>query len=82
MEFFAGQEETLLKLAYTKTGNSVNIRLESAEGGRVELNYNETDRSGSVEIYEFDSLVGSYVWLSDGTGMYTNHQTGEAFSWP
>ena len=65
VEFFAGQEETLLKLAYTKTGNSVNIRLESAECGRVELNYNETDRSGSVEIYEFDSLVAvSYTHLT------------------
>jgi len=82
VQFYAGTGSPLLEIRYTKTGNTINFVFENQEGDKIELAYNEIDQSGSIEIYESGVLAESYIWSADGTGLYTNHGTGETFSWP
>jgi len=76
VQFYAGTGSPLLEIRYTKTGSVINFVFENLEGDKIDLTYNETDQSGSIV------LTGSYIWSADGTGRYTNHSTGETFSWP
>ncbi|MHA7055836.1 hypothetical protein ACWGOQ_0001350 [Aquimarina sp. M1] len=68
-------------ITYRKMDNIIELDIVTGDNS-LELTYNETDRSGTIEVYSAGVLSESYVWLSNGTGTYTNHATGETFSWP
>ncbi|WP_299245910.1 hypothetical protein [uncultured Aquimarina sp.] len=79
---FNAEEGEFLLMTYNKTGSIIDLTIENSNNEKAELVFNEADRSGSIKIYEFGALTESFVWLSDGTGYYINHATGDTFSWP
>ncbi|WP_378181334.1 hypothetical protein [Aquimarina sp. SS2-1] len=79
---FNGENGEFLLMTYSKTGNIISFKIEDQNNDRIELTYSETDRSGSIEVYDAGVLSESFVWLANGTGRYTNHSTGETFTWP
>ncbi|AXT51570.1 hypothetical protein D1818_12265 [Aquimarina sp. BL5] len=79
---FNGEDGEFLLMTYNKTGSIINFTIEDGNNDKIELVFNETDQSGSIKAYESGVLTESFVWSFDGTGLYTNHLTGETFSWP
>ncbi|WP_299258376.1 hypothetical protein [uncultured Aquimarina sp.] len=79
---FNGEDGEFLSMTYNKTGSIINFTIEDGNNDKIELVFNEIDQSGSIKAYEAGVLTESFVWSSNGTGVYTNHGTGETFSWP
>ncbi|SEL24932.1 hypothetical protein SAMN04487910_2153 [Aquimarina amphilecti] len=79
---FNGEGGEFFVMTYSKTGSIINFTIKDQSNDRIELVYNEADQSGSIKAFESGVLTESFVWLSNGTGTYTNHTTGETFSWP
>ena len=78
---FHAEDGSFLEIIYTKTGNDISIVIIAGDN-RIELEYNEIDRSGSFRLFSEGSLQESYIWSTDGTGSFTDHTTEETFSWP
>ncbi|MFD2563933.1 hypothetical protein [Aquimarina rubra] len=79
---FNGENGEFILMTYTKTGNIINFTIENNDNDKIELVFNEADQSGSIKVFESGILNESFVWSSNGTGLYTDHRTGETFSWP
>lgn len=79
---FNGEDGSFILMTYRKTGSVITFTIEDHNNDKIEMIYNETDRSGSIKAFEAGVLAESFFWSGDGTGVYTNHVTGETFSWP
>ncbi|AXT57683.1 hypothetical protein D1815_18720 [Aquimarina sp. AD1] len=79
---FNGEGGDFVLMTFSETGSIINFSIKDQSDNGIELVYNEVDQSGSIKAFELGVLTESFVWLSDGTGTYTNHATGETFSWP
>lgn len=79
-EFSMKNENSTITFKFWVNGN--NIKAELTYGGdKIQLETNTTTKEGAIKIYEGGSLTEEYIWNSNGTGSYKNHNTGASDTW-
>jgi len=61
-------------------GDTIKAELIS-DDSKIYLETNSSTKEGFIKVYEAGALTYEFTWNADGTGSYTNHETGDIFTW-
>ena len=79
-EFSMKDEDLTITFKFWVNGDTIKAELIFGDE-KIQLETNTTTKEGTIKVFNGSYLTYEYVWSSNGTGSYTNYETGDTYTW-